>query len=594
MAVETLIAELKRRRVFRVLVGYGLVAFAVLQVIEPIQHALGMSDAVLKLVVVLLAIGFPVAVVLAWAFDVGGGGIERTAPAATWNGTRLALVLVGIGVLAAAPGVVWVFFLRGAQARDQQQASGPQSIAVLPFVNMSGEKENEYFSDGISEEILNVLAQTPELRVAARTSSFSFKGQSKEVPAIARELEVRMVLEGSVRKQGERVRITAQLIDASTGFHVWSQTYDRELKDIFAIQDEIAHAIAQHLKVKLGGERETARAPADLAAWDLYLRGLELWQARGQANLDQAERLFRQALERDPKLARAWAGVALVEALRPDWFGAPMAEAYGLARDAAEHGLALDPSLPEAYAVLGTIAAQDGRVATSRALLDRALALAPSYATAWQWFGEVLAESGAIEEALEKGKRSVELDPRSPIVRYEYAAELFYAGRDAEGERICDGVIRDAPEFMPCLLFKFDALLARKDLPGARAHLTGLAAQRGPAAARFAGELIDVLEGKAAAPAVASRLLPMPDGFVDPKSPTPLADPDAILWFIAAGRKAEAIARLERVAHGLPHVARQVLVDRHSDPLRCEPQFKALAGRLGFADARAATVCAGR
>jgi TolB-like protein/Flp pilus assembly protein TadD len=595
MNVGTLIGELKRRRVFRVLVGYGIVAFAVLQVVEPIQHALSLSDSMLKMVVVLLALGFPVAVVLAWAFDVNAGAIERAAPAGA-PGLRqplLLLILVGIGLLAAAPGAIYYLWMRGRPGAEGRAgaAAGLQTIAVLPFVNMSGDKDNEYFSDGISEEILNVLAQTPGLQVPARTSSFAFKGKDKSASDIAHELEVRMVLEGSVRKQGERVRITAQLIDAKSGFHVWSQTYDRELKDIFAIQEEIAHAIATQLKVKLGDAREPPRPTTDLAAYDLYLRGLALWQMRGQANLDQAERLFREATARDPGFAKAWAGVALVETIRPDWFLTSPQASYAIARDAAEHALALDSSLPETYVALGMIAGNEGRLATGHALFERAKALAPSYAPAWHWGSALSLFAGDIDQGIEETRRAVELDPKSAIVRTNLADALFLLGRDEEAVKTCDAVLADVSPWPQCTSLQWRALVAHKDYEGARRLGRKEAATRGEAVARFGDELIDALEGKADAAALAARLLPMPDGKVYADSPTTLSNEDAILWFVAAGRSAEAISRLERLASDEPQNARLVVLDRHSDPLRCEPRFAALTKRTGFTDPWAAALC---
>ena len=232
MSIETVIAEFKRRRVFRVLVGYGLVTFAVLQIVEPIQHALGLSDAVLKIVVVLLGLGFPVVLVLAWAFDVVGGGGERTAPgsgARRGAGARTVLLLAVLGLLIAAPGVAWIFH-RHAEAPPDAPAGeealrarldreppasdirAAPSIAVLPLVNLSSDKEQEYFSDGLAEELLNLLGQVPGLHVAARTSAFAFKGKNVKISEIGHELGVATVLEGSVRKSGDQIRITTQLI----------------------------------------------------------------------------------------------------------------------------------------------------------------------------------------------------------------------------------------------------------------------------------------------------------------------------------------------------------------------------------------------
>jgi TolB-like protein len=211
----------------------------------------------------------------------------------------------------------------GASAEVVEPANEPRarSIAVLPFVNMSSDPEQEYFSDGISEEILNVLARQPELQVAARTSSFSFKGGKQEVPEIAKALNVRMVLEGSVRKQANQVRITAQLIDASSGFHLWSETYERELADLFAIQDEIAAAIAKALQVTLAASNaDQPVAQRNIEAYDLYLRGLALWQQRGRGEpLWQAIELFEQSLAIEPDNLDALGGLALAYAVIADY-----------------------------------------------------------------------------------------------------------------------------------------------------------------------------------------------------------------------------------------------------------------------------------
>ena len=252
----SLISELKRRRVFRALIGYGIVAFAVLQIIEPIMHGMHWPDAVLSSVVVALAIGFPIVVGLAWIFDVNEGRIARPPSAASLRGARLALVLVAIGVLAAAPGTFWYFYVRGIQ--KPARATTAASIAVLPFVNLSSDKEQEYFSDGIAEEILNALAQVDGLRVIGRTSSFSMKGKNEDLRSIGQKLDAANLLEGSVRKAGTHVRITAQLIEVAGGSHLWSQQFDRELTDVFAVQDEIARAVVAALKLKLLPARTAA------------------------------------------------------------------------------------------------------------------------------------------------------------------------------------------------------------------------------------------------------------------------------------------------------------------------------------------------
>ena len=288
----SLYAELQQRKVIKVGAAYLVAGWLAVQAASIGFPAFEAPGWALRVFIFIVLLGFPVALVLAWMLVVTPQGVQ--VEKAPFGNKRILAIAAALAALA----IGWC--LRGMPA-TREAGEDLRSIAVLPFVNMSGEEDNEYFSDGISEEILNVLARTPDLRVAARTSSFAYKGQAREIPDIARDLEVRMVLEGSVRRQGERVRITAQLIDASNGFHLWSQTYDRELKDIFAIQDEIAQAIAKELDLKMGGAPGSSTAPepastpaTDLAAYDLYLKGLTLWQARGAANLYEAERLFRR------------------------------------------------------------------------------------------------------------------------------------------------------------------------------------------------------------------------------------------------------------------------------------------------------------
>jgi TolB-like protein len=291
-----LFAELKRRRLFRALVGYGIAAFAVLQIIEPIMHGLHWPDVVLSYVVVALAAGFPVVVALAWIFDVRAGRIERT-PGPPLR-ARFALALVGIGVLAAAPGLVWYFIARRAPV-----AVAP-SIAVLPFADMSPGKDQEYFSDGIAEEILDALAQVEGLRAAGRTSSFSFKGKSEDLGAIAEKLHVAHVLEGSVRKEANRVRITAQLIAAADGYHVWSKTFERELTGVFAVQDEIAAAVVEAMKLKLLAKQRVTNPEA----YAQYLLAKEL--VRQHPNRKPVVAAYARSIALDPGHAPSWAALS--------------------------------------------------------------------------------------------------------------------------------------------------------------------------------------------------------------------------------------------------------------------------------------------
>src|SRR5256712_925227 len=322
-----LLAELQHRRVFRALVGSAIAAFGVLQVIEPLMHGLRWPDAVISYVVAVLAVGFPLVVGLAWIFDVKAEGSEQPAPIRSRR-LRLEILLAWVAALVAAGGLVWYMVARPhavAPSREEAlratlDAIPPASeirplpsIAVLPFVNLSSDKEQEYFSDGMAEEILNALAQIDGLRVIGRTSSFSFKARNDDLRTIGQKLGASNLLEGSVRKAGNRIRITAQLVETGGGSHLWSQAFERDLTDVFAVQEEIARAVVAALKVKLlPGETPTAKEhrTAHPEAYSHYLLGRH---AMSQANFNgwqRAVKAYEEAVAVDPGYAPAWAGLA--------------------------------------------------------------------------------------------------------------------------------------------------------------------------------------------------------------------------------------------------------------------------------------------
>jgi adenylate cyclase len=427
-----LFAELQRRRVFRVLVGYGIVSFAVLQVIEPLMHALHLPDSTLTYVVVALALGFPLAVVLAWAFDVNAGRIETTTPAAKARGPRgalLAAILVGIGLLAAAPGLGWYFLWRG-QDRPAPQAARAPSIAVLPFANLGGDKENEYFSDGMTEELINALANVEGIHVVARTSAFAYKGKNLNVRQIGDELNVATVLEGSVRREGNQLRVVAQLIGAADGYHLWSKTYDRELKDVFSLEDELARAIVLALKPRLvPGAALVPEATASVEAHDLYLKGRFFWNQRTKEGLTKAAALFEQALALDPRYALAHSGLADCYTLFSEYGVAHAAETLPKARKHALEAVALDESLAEGHTSLAEIAQSDFDWTLAEREFKRAIQLGPGYATAHQWYAIYLLNVGRLAEAEAEIERARQLDPTSRIIN-SWVALVFHSNRE--------------------------------------------------------------------------------------------------------------------------------------------------------------------
>lgn len=295
----------------------------------------------------------------------------------------------------------------------------PASVAVLPFANMSADKENEYFADGITEEIINALAKLDGLRVASRTSAFAFKGQDSDIRKIGDQLNVATVLEGSVRKAANRLRVTAQLINVRDGYHLWSERFDRDLDDVFAIQDEIAQAIASNLEVKLGrrSDPKLVRAPtANLAAYNLFLEGRFHWNRRGES-MRRADQCFSQAVALDPQFSLAYAGLADTHNLLGWYRMESPAQSFPRARAAAQNALAIDSALAEAYTSLGFVLMNyDWDWAGAGRAFERALALNPGYPTAHHWYSEFLMSQGRTHDAIEEARKAQDLDPLGLII----------------------------------------------------------------------------------------------------------------------------------------------------------------------------------
>jgi len=356
--------------------------------------------------------------------------------------------------------------------RRQQNAGSPgaatapvideKSVAVLAFANLSDDKSNEYFSDGLSEELLNVLAKVPGLKVSARTSAFYFKGKNVPIAQIAQQLGVAYVVEGSVRRSGDKVRITAQLIKAADGFPVWNDSFTRDLKDAFAVQDEIAGLVANALSLKMGVAVRRADVPAE--AYELYVRAREAWNLRTPAGYDQAEALLNRTLELAPKFAKAHAALADVWELRAEWAGEigrydqrDTAVARRIRRK-VEEALALDPQCAEAYASLGLVSWNAWRPEEGERALRRAIELNPSYASAHQWLGRILLGLGRIEEALASLRRATEIDPLSRRILDNYGWGLNAAGRHEEALRYANRALELQPDAQQARLIKAWAL----------------------------------------------------------------------------------------------------------------------------------------
>ncbi len=447
----SLIAELKRRNVFRVGVAYAIVAWLLLEVASVVLPALHLPGWALTLLVVLIVAGFPLALILAWAFEMTPEGlkreaeVDRTESTTHVTGRKLDFAIIGLLIAAVIFLVVDNYVLEAEpeqakvaveQPPESESVVREKSIAVLPFVNMSSDPEQEYFSDGISEEILNVLAQVPGLRVASRTSAFTFKGDNRNIGEIAAILKVNHVLEGSVRKSGNRVRISAQLIDASNEKHLWSETYDRELIDIFAIQSEIARAVARKIKIELSPEKEaslTSTRTVEPEAYEAYLRGQYEAAKFTADSFTRAMEHYQRALLADPEYAPAYAGLAEAYVMLGQPMGAlPHHEAMPEAKSAALKALELDASLSDAYTALASVTwLYEWDWKTADQMFRRAIELNPNSAYARRLYGLYLSTLGRHEEGIAEVARAAELDPLSLRVR-STRAEIYYVARDYE------------------------------------------------------------------------------------------------------------------------------------------------------------------
>ncbi len=391
--------------------------------------------------------------------EVTSGDIEMPAGALRRRSARKIPRKAAIGAVAAIVVVLAAVFafkgLRGGDGAKQVSKGGgsaidARSVAVLPFVNMSGDPNNEYFSDGLSEELMNVLARVPGLRVAARTSSFHFKGKTGDVADIGRQLNVATILEGSVRRAGDRVRVTAQLVQADDGFHLWSNTYDRTLDDIFAIQEDIAGEVVAALKITLLGESATKlaqRPTQNMEAYDAYLLGQRRLARRRSDALAEAARHFQHAIDLDPHFAQAHAGLAQAFYHLEGYGMLTRAEALEKAMPEVERALELDPLLGEGHALSGLIQSEEGNVEEAEASFQRALELNPNDPMAFMWYA-LLMESRDLDRRDELIQKALALDPLSPVINVNIGFWLVQEGKTSEAIKQFEHVIEIDPEFV--------------------------------------------------------------------------------------------------------------------------------------------------
>jgi len=430
-----MLTELRRRRVIRVAGLYAVVAWITTEVSATVLPLLQVPEKFVTGIVITLVLLFPVTMILTWVYDIGPTGIEKTPdlePVAGKSGrpsTAFYVMLMVVVMLVFGYGLYYLGQSRALQAVPRS------SIAVLPFENLSNDASKDYFSDGVSEEILNLLAQVEGLSVAARTSSFVYRGTNEDIRTIGSQLGVEAVLEGSVRwtPDSERVRITAQLIDASSGYHLWSENFDRDLKDIFAVQSEIAKAIVDNLRIELGAEQTNWVAPtANADAYDLYLRGRQLLNQRGVAEVRESIDYFQRAVALDPAFAPALAAMAVAYVSLPILSGEPVEQLHRLAEEAVQKVLTLSPELAEAHSVRAWLEQYKGEWRRAEFGYFAATSMDPNDVTTRIWYSGFLVAVVKLSQGQAQADRALELDPSNPLTQAAMAmAEMVRGDNEA-------------------------------------------------------------------------------------------------------------------------------------------------------------------
>jgi TolB-like protein/Tfp pilus assembly protein PilF len=446
MSPRNFFAELKRRNVYKVAVAYAVVAWLLIQVATQVFPFFEIPNWAVRFVVLLIVIGFPIALIIAWAFELTPEGLKRTdsveaARAALRRGGSIYGAWIYVVLIAGTLSIGLFFLGRYTAPQTTAVVGGPsggaslsgKSIAVLPFENLSRDPDNAYFTEGVQDEIITRLAKIADLKVISRASTQGFKN-SDNLQEIGRQLGVANVLEGSVQKAADQVRVNVQLVNAATAAHLWAESFDRKLNDIFAVESEIASTVANTLKAKLTGSERQAiagRPTENSEAYQLYLKGRFFWNKRTANDFKTAIGYFQQAINKDPGFALAYAGLADTYVLLSGYGAASPKDSLPQAKAAAQKALELDNTLGEAHASLAeALFAYDFNFVESNREFQRAIELNPNYATAHQWYAESgLAPLGRFDDAVAEIKRALELDPLSVIINADVGTVLSTARR---------------------------------------------------------------------------------------------------------------------------------------------------------------------
>jgi TolB-like protein/Tfp pilus assembly protein PilF len=581
-------AELKRRNVYKVAVAYAVVAWLLIQAASILFATYEAPPWVMKVFVAIVALGFPFALVIAWAFEMTPEGMKRTEDVLPtenipqWSRRKFAALILVIAVAAASLLGYQVFRSNPATPSPAAAAADapPKSIAVLPFSSLSEDKSNAFFAEGVQDEILTRLAKVADLKVISRTSTQRFKAVPSDLREIAKQLGVMNILEGSVQKSNDQVRINVQLINAVTDAHLWAESYDRKLTDLFTVESEVAKTIADTLQVKLSGSELSAissEPTQDPVAQDLYVQGRHFLALRRDDNLPRAIEFFHQAIARDANFAAAYAGLSEALILLPRYTGAYPTETRPQSRIAALKALELNPNLAEAHNALAKIAMDydvDFEEATRE--FKRAIELNPNYAGAHHWFSGTLESQGKFEEALAESKLGTDLDPFSAVNRVDQGRIYGSARRFPEAKAVFEKAITIDPAFSYAHWHYGELLQVSGDLNGAAAEYakSRTANNNAPEPIALSAQLAAIM-GR---PEEARQALLILDEmekhrYVD------------FFWrallYLGLGDKDRALEFLEKsYANNEGYEIGLIKVDPMVDSLRSEPRFQALVKKV--------------
>jgi TolB-like protein/Tfp pilus assembly protein PilF len=577
-------AELKRRNVYKVAVAYGVVGWLIVQVATSVLPTFHAPDWVAQTLIVIVLLGFPVALVIAWAFEMTPEGMKRTEtispdePLPQWSKRKFAAVFITLALIAA--GLLgWQLLRTKTQSSvGETIAASPRipekSIAVLPFDNLSDDKSNAYFTEGVQEEILTRLSKIADLKVIARASTQKFKSAPEDLHDIARQLGVMNVLEGSVQRVGDQVRVNVQLINATNDTHLWAETYDRKLIDIFSVESEIAETIAKALQAQLTGSEKTSIAKAPTTnpeAYELYLKGRFFWNKRSAVDLRKAIDYFNQAIGKDPNYALAYAGLADSYLLLPTYGSASTQEAVPPARAALKKALELDDSLAEAHASSGLLDLTEVRLDRAIIEFERAIELKPNYATAHHWLMFSHLTLGHFDPAIREAKRALELDPLSVIINADFAWAYFCARRFDEAETQARKTLEIDPNFFRVHYYLGEVLQFKGRLSEAIPEYQKAFDLNGdPYSLGMLGQAYARNGQKEEAQKVLAQLN-------DQAKSRYVAPYAVVLVYLGLGEKGRALDELERAfSSGETNYLFRIKVDPMLDDLRDDPRFRAL------------------